>query len=65
METRNPRVLRSSERGMGQTLSAGSPIVGSREPVQMILRSTFLLRGVPRLERRVTDSTHFHRAGPR
>ena len=34
-------------------------------PVQMILRSTYLLRGVLRLERRVTDIIYFHRAVPR
>ena len=39
---RAPALQTSAGRGLGQTLSAGSPIVGSREPVQKILRSIFL-----------------------
>ena len=53
---RAPAQERSAGRGLGQTLSAGSPIVRSREPVQKILRSTYILAGPhPAHGRRIND----------
>ena len=39
---KSPCVGEEGRAGLGQTLPTGSPIVGSREPVQKILRSTLL-----------------------